>query len=355
MLFTPGPMGGAEKIVANGMKALLDSGAGIELWVIKEERVPQVAANFLNYVIDLGIPYKVFSSHRIADFELIFELRTQFKKEQIQIIHAHGFKAAFYGKLALSGTQKLVVTHHGKTGHTFKVKIYEYLELQVMKRSSAVIAVSQEMRSMLVHSGIKNAKCHVVENFMTSPLLQHQTFNQAPIKLLFAGRLSPEKGCGILIEAMDRVRSLDLHLTILGDGVERDKLQARTEELGLSQNVDFLGFKSNVNEYMVTSDALVMPSYREGQPLTLIEACCLGLPVVASNVGGIPELITQNGLLHNPGDVDGLATAIQELNQRLGELKGVADEMKVNFVIRFSAGTWARHTLEIYENVLSQV
>lgn len=355
MLFTPGPMGGAERIVASGMKALLVSGTTVELWVIKEERVPEVAEKFLHYISEFGIPYKVFSSKNIADFKLISELRTALKKEQIKIIHSHGFKATLYGKLALSGSKKLIVTHHGKTGHTLKVKVYEFLELQVMKRASAVIAVSQEMKTMLLGSGIKHAKCHVVENFMTSPLLHQIPRHQASKKLLFAGRLSPEKGCSVLIEAMDKVRSLDLHLTILGDGVEMAKLQARTKELGLNENISFLGFKSNVNEYMVTSDALVMPSFREGQPLTLIEACCLGIPIVASNVGGIPELVTKNGLLHKSGDVDGLANVLKELDGRIVELKWVANQMKTDFVNRFSAATWACRTLEIYENVLSQL
>ena len=318
-LFTPGPIGGAEKIVLYGINALIKEKVDIALWVIKEERVPHVVEEFIELIKDEGINPLIFSSHRIYDRKLLKNLRNSFSKSSPAIIHAHGFKAAFYAHFSAPKSSDIIITHHGKTGHTLKVKLYEFIEDQMMKRSEAVIAVSQDMKKKLSTAGIKENKIVVVENFMTTTIVPIVPNNKLPIKLLFVGRLSPEKGCSILIEAMIKLDQKKFNLTVLGDGVEKVELQRKVKEFGLNESITFTGFKKNVNEYMSACDAIVMPSFREGQPLTLIEACCMGLPVVASNVGGIPELVKENinGYLCRPGDPSELALALEKLSQNL--------------------------------------
>jgi glycosyltransferase involved in cell wall biosynthesis len=354
-LFTPGPLGGAEKIVLYGVKALLDVGTNVELWIIKEERVPHVAEKFIDLVQKTGINPKVFSSFNIFDRNLLRSLKTNFKDLNPAVIHAHGFKAVFYGKLAAPQSSQLVITHHGKTSHLFKVKVYEYIEDQIMKRASAVIAVSHDMKRTLVKAGINESKTRVVENFMTSNSLDKVPSVSEQVRLLFVGRLSPEKGCSILIDAMKNLDQLKFHLTILGDGVEREALEKKVIEQGLSNNISFTGFRQNVNEYMALCDAVVMPSFLEGQPLTLIEACCMGLPVVGSNLGGIPELITENinGYLVPAGNSFELSQALNKLLLNLKILQKTAEDLKADYVARFSSEAWASKTIAVYEMVLS--
>jgi glycosyltransferase involved in cell wall biosynthesis len=356
-LFTPGPIGGAEKIVLFGVKALIEEKIEVEIWIIKEERVPHIAEAFIKLLNAEGIKPKVFSTHQIYDRGLLKGLKASFSETRPYIIHAHGFKAAFYAHFSSPQSAKLVVTHHGKTGHTLKVKIYEFIEDQIMKRSDAVIAVSQDMKRVLSKSGINKNKIMVVENFMTTKILPKKSTDTMPLKLLFVGRLSPEKGCSVLIDAMKLVKKDDFCLTILGEGMERENLQQKVKDLELSGAITFTGFKQNVNEYLSVCDAVVMPSFREGQPLTLIEACCMGLPVVASNVGGIPELVmeNQNGHFCAPGNPQDLSQALIKLLSNIKALRSSAEALSPGYIERFSSRAWAKNTISIYETVLSQL
>jgi glycosyltransferase involved in cell wall biosynthesis len=354
-LFTPGPIGGAEKIVLFGVKALRDAGIDVSLWVIKEERVPHVADAFIDLLNRNGIIAKIFSSHQIFDNKLLKQLSKSFEESAPDFIHAHGFKAAFYGKLSAPKRSHLVITHHGKTSHTLKVKVYEFIEDQIMKRAAAVIAVSQDMKKGLVKAGIAANKISVVENFMTSSIIPKTPNEKETIQLLFVGRLSPEKGCSVLIEAMKHLEKERFHLTVLGDGVERENLHKRVMDLGLTKSITFTGFKQNVNEYMAASDVIVMPSFREGQPLTLIEACCMGIPVVGSNVGGIPELVIENknGYLFRAGDSLEMSQVLNKLLLNIKTLQKTAEDSKSDYVDRFSGKTWAKRTITVYERLLS--
>lgn len=353
-LFTPGPIGGAEKVVAGGIKALKSLGMDVELWIIKEERVPHVTEAFLELIKQEGIEARLFSSRKVFDLTLLLILNKAFKASGASIVHAHGFKAAFYGRLAT--TKNLIITHHGKTGHTLKVKIYEFLELVMMKRANAVVAVSDDMKRMLIDSGVRSQQVHLVENFMTVRALERLPSQSSPLKLIFVGRLSPEKGCESLILALKNLNDPSISLTILGDGVERARLTTLVEASGLKDQIQFLGFRNDVALQMAAADALVMPSFREGQPLTLIEACMMGLPVLASKVGGIPELVHpgRNGLLFSPGNIEQIAECIRNFKTQQPHLSQEADKLKVQFKTRFAPETWAMNTKSIYQKVLSQ-
>ncbi|MBA2406075.1 MAG: glycosyltransferase [Bdellovibrionales bacterium] len=355
-LFTPGPIGGAEKIVLHGIMALKKEKIDVELWLIKEERVPHVAEAFIELLKFYEIQYRVFSSYKVFDRKLLKTLEQDFLQIAPAIIHAHGFKAAFYGKLSIPTGTKLVVTHHGKTSHTFKVKVYEYIEDQIMKRAAAVIAVSQDMKIQLTQAGIASNKIKVVENFMTSKVIPRSRTDSVPLKLLFVGRLSPEKGCSVLIDAMAKLERGAFKLTVLGQGIEFSNLQKQMQEQNLAGDVTFVGFKQNVNEYMALCDVIVMPSFREGQPLTLIEACCMGIPVVASNVGGIPELVKEeNGYLVPANDSFELSQALKRLTLNLASLEKSSEELSHQYKDRFSGQTWANNTISVYKTVCSHL
>lgn len=353
-LFTPGPIGGAEKVVAGGLAALKARGLNVELWIIKEERVPQVSIDFLALLNNLNLSMRIFSTQKILDWTLWRELQIAFASSPASLIHAHGFKAAFYGRMAT--TKTLIITHHGKTGHTLKVKFYELLELLMMKRASAVVAVSEEMKRTLIRSGIKSSRVHVIENFMGLATPGRIATNSDSIKLIYVGRLSPEKGCESLIQALANLNNPCFKLSIVGEGVEKEKLLALVKKLKLQVQVEFLGFRHDVAQLMSRADALVMPSFREGQPLTLIEACMIGLPVLASHVGGIPELVHpgRNGLLFAPGNIHQITECLEKFYSERGSLSTNALKFKEQLKIRFAPETWAQNTSQIYQKVLSQ-
>ena len=137
--------------------------------------------------------------------------------------------------------------------------------------------------------------------------------------LLFVGRLAAVKGVPLLLQAVKAAREMrpDLRLTLIGDGPERTWLQTEAEALGLAEAVDFLGYRSQseVAERLQQVDALVLPSFAEGVPVVLMEAMAAGLPVITTQIAGIPELVEQgvSGKLIPPGDAKALEQAILTL------------------------------------------
>ncbi len=130
----------------------------------------------------------------------------------------------------------------------------------------------------------------------------------------FVGRLSPEKAVGDAIAALVRLPE-DVWLCIVGDGPEEGALRAEARRRGVERRVVFAGFSREVDRYLVSFSALVLPSRREALPVTLREAGALSIPVIAADVGGVREVVTprETGVLYPTGDVDGLVRAIRVL------------------------------------------
>lgn len=341
MLFFPGPLGGAEMIVALGFKKLLELNTNVELWIVGETRAPEAIEQFSQLIDDL--PVKKFFCRSIIDLKLIKELSQELKNNNITTIHAHGFKAAVYGKLAAK-RQKLIVTHHGKTAHTLKVRVYEFIEDLILKRADKVIAVSSPMQKNLQEQNINSI---LIENFLTISQAPAEKLPESPLKLIFIGRLSPEKGCSFLIEALNMLNKEDFSLTIVGDGVQRAELELMANK----ENTSFLGFRKDIPKLLGLHHVLIMPSLREGLPLTLIEATCNNLPVIASHVGGIPNLVEdkKNGILVSPESSEELRHAIMEMKNNFLRFKQEAQLLAPIYRERFSDTEWAKKTIEIYK------
>lgn len=135
--------------------------------------------------------------------------------------------------------------------------------------------------------------------------------------LLFVGRLAGVKGVPVLLDALTRLklRHPDIRLTLIGDGPERPVLETKSHELGLSDMVRFVGYKSQseVADALGKTDAFVLPSFAEGVPVVLMEAMAAQVPVITTRIAGVPELVDHgaSGLLVPPGDAEALSAAIE--------------------------------------------
>jgi colanic acid/amylovoran biosynthesis glycosyltransferase len=139
-------------------------------------------------------------------------------------------------------------------------------------------------------------------------------------QLLCVARISFEKGLSFLVDAVGLLKSrgLDVRLVLAGDGPDRGALEALVRELGLANHVTFLGFQTEaqVRDVLAASDVFVLPSYVEGVPVSAMEAMAVGVPVIATNVGGTSELIEDghSGLLIRPSDAESICNAVMKLN-----------------------------------------
>lgn len=354
-VFAPGPFGGAERVVIAGLKALKAAGAAPRLVLLRETRAPE-HANKISTALGDSVPVDVVDIAGRFDLKPLKRLKGLLSQHPADIIHAHGYKAAIY--LSLIKTPPLVATHHGTTSHTALMRLYEKLERWALRRAAHTIAVSDVMHTHLIAKGCAAARTTTIENMLGLDIPSHPITPpaaNAPLKILFLGRLSIEKGLDVLLEATRVEPRLadpsQFHFVIAGDGPERTALEATAPS-----SFTFLGFVEDAAALLGDAHAMVVPSRTEGMPMAVIEAAAAGLPIIASRVGGLPELVRdgQTGHLVPPDAPADLAAALMRVREDpapyIENAATYADEVRV----RFSAQHWADQTLSLYQSVLAR-
>ena len=200
-----------------------------------------------------------------------------------------------------------------------------WLNCKVYRWVDRVIAVSEDIAGKLEQSGVDRAKVRVVYNGLSErfqPRDQRQMRAQLGLPLdrfivLFVGLLVPVKGLDVLLDAMALIPEERLLCVLVGDGPMKPELQARAQQSGLGERLLFAGQQPTrqVPVWLSAADVLVLPSRSEGRPNVVLEAQGCGLPVVATRVGGVPELIRdgEDGLLVPGEDPQALAAALVHL------------------------------------------
>jgi glycosyltransferase involved in cell wall biosynthesis len=349
-IFAPGPFGGAERVILTGLPAFIKINPDTILYIIRETRVPEHANKMIKFVTEAGIPYKVFECKSRFDIGLITTLFSEIKKFQPDVYHAHGIKAVLYGFLSKAYAQTYIATHHGKTSHTSIVRIYEKIEDFILKRTNATIAVSEKMQKDLKKSGIDINSVDLVNNPLAIIPSVNNRKSCKKTTFLFVGRLSPEKGVSDFLKALALLPSHhEYTFHIVGSGQEEKSLKSEVIELDLIDKVIFEGFQDDVTKFYNESDCLVMPSHREGLPMTLIEACASSLPIIASNVGGIPQLVDdKNGILVPPNNPIQIKRAIENFIEHKAHFLKEANIKSLEIKEYYSPKKWAKKTLDLY-------
>ena len=190
-----------------------------------------------------------------------------------------------------------------------------------LERAAFCACISYFCRSQAaIFAGADNVdKLHIVHCGIDPDRFQPVDHTGVGNRILFVARLAELKGLSVLLEALAAVRRdhPDVRLTIVGDGPDRERFEARARSLGLEGAVDFVGFRSQgeVADHLAEADVFVLPSYAEGVPVTLMEAMGSAIPVVATQVGGVTELVTDgvDGFVVRPGDAEALADRLSRL------------------------------------------
>jgi colanic acid/amylovoran biosynthesis glycosyltransferase len=234
-------------------------------------------------------------------------------------------------------------------------------------RSQAMVFVEpgQWEKLKIVHCGVEDAPRLAGEPARRVPRVPSEETRRAgsPAKqekrrLLFVGRLAAVKGLPILLDAFAALRrSFELELLLAGDGPDRPALQAQCEALGIADCVRFLGYQSlaEVQGLLREADVFVLPSFAEGVPVVLMEAMSAGVPVVATRIAGIPELVEheRTGLLVPPGDAGLLAEQVARLlndPQLAGRLLAAAKQKVAD---EFNVHTEAGRLFELFSHCLN--
>jgi glycosyltransferase involved in cell wall biosynthesis len=271
--------------------------------------------------------------------DLVSHLSRELRKRKGWLLCTHGFKANVVGYLASrrTGTPHVAFVR-GFTAENMRIRFYEVLERQALRRAQRVVCVSKKQAEEIAQLRRNRKPPVVVKNAMLPPYARPH--NGEPVSrsslgvpaeaFVFGsvGRLSPEKGHRFMISAFHQLCSEEdadrkLFLIVVGDGVEQEPLEQQASQLGIREKVHFAGFQGNPAEWMRLFDCMVQPSLTEGTPNSVLEALCLRVPVVATAVGGVPDLIVdgRNGLLAPPANISELAGAMRRMHD-LPELRG---------------------------------
>jgi glycosyltransferase involved in cell wall biosynthesis len=243
---------------------------------------------------------------------------------QIEILHTSEFRSNVLGLLCRRQRPvKLVSTAHGWIANDLRGRIYTLADRVLLRRFDRVILVSHAMQQRLPKWWVPDSKIRVLHNALMTESYGHDLLaasRRVPdpakdVRLLSVGRLSPEKGQMLLLQA---VASLvpefpGLHLAFAGIGPLEETLRLESQRLAIANRVEFLGYVEDMPRLYASNDLVVQSSFTEGLPNVMLETSYLGIPVVATNVGGTREVIQhgQTGWLVDPRSLGALATGIR--------------------------------------------
>ena len=307
----------------------------------------------------------------------LIDLTAFLRKNPYHIVHTHNSKAGFLGRLAakLVGVPVIVHTVHGFAFHDeeplWRQMLFRNLERLASRWSDRMIFISQplidwalkdhivgEDKITKIYSGIQLDKFHPVKSEEKDQIRSKWSLQKEEAVVGIVSKLWEGKGHTVLIEAFKLLKEKikDAKLVIVGEGYLYDELFRRVGNNGLRDSVLFTGFQMDVSEIIATFDVAVLPSFFEGMGRVILEAMAMEKPIVASRVGGIPDLIDQgiNGLLVRPGDARELADALERVLSDNGLAKRLGREGRKRIKDQFSADVMVRSIEELYRELLAR-
>ncbi len=367
-------IGGYEKQAFALSKAL--KGKGLDVFILTNKMRAELISleNREGVTIHRIWPflgYTLFFRFTIFNALLWFLLKNH---KNFDIIHAHALThlsvmAILLGKIF--GKKSLIKI--ATAGDLTKIMNSQQLRYQLLfkffRYADGFISLSNQITSELLKSGIDKEKIHfafngvdIVKFYPVDPeqknLKRKSLFLPQRQTIVFVGRLVPRKGVDILLKAFKCVKEKHqgTHLLILGDGEQMQALKGLCRSANLDNSVSFLGEKDNIADYLRAADIFVIPSRREGNPNVLLEALACGLPVVATSIGGIVEVIKdgENGLLIVSEDEKMLAEKILFLLGNENYCEKLRRRAREEVRSRFSLDSLASKYLELYERLLSK-
>jgi glycosyltransferase involved in cell wall biosynthesis len=355
------------------------SGVHMSLAVFERLRGKSFAAakdsnEFLEAALKAGIQVDCIQESFAFDPRVIWRLRRIVKQLNPDIIQTHFSKSHFL--VWLSGVWRKrpwIAFHHGHTRSAFRLRIYHGLDRWSLRFPRQIIAVSQAFAAQLATQGLRREKITVLHNAVklatagpgTDAICLQAVRARLGIRpadrvLLAIGRLSKEKAHTDLVAALARLLQLKpdlrVQLVILGEGPERAGIEESVRAAGLQDVVKMPGHVNDVSDYYRMADLMVISSVSEGSPNVLLEAMAAGVPVVATAVGGIPEIAKdqEQALLVPPRDPAAMARALDVLLSSPETTDKLVTAARTLAATRYSPGQRAQELVALYGSVLAK-
>jgi glycosyltransferase involved in cell wall biosynthesis len=320
---------------------------------------------FRDAAISLGVPFHTLVQRFTFDPLVIKAALKLVRDGNINILVSHGYKAhvVCFALRQLTGIP-WVAYSHGWTSENLKVEAYNLIDKGMVRLADRIIPVSESLANRLHLSPKLRERTHVIANAADIidtkrefPNLRLQYgVRDDEILLGVVGRLSPEKGHSFFIEAFNTIAPLALNVKALlvGEGQERDAITRSIRQYGLEERIMLTGYQKDVSPFHNAFDMLVLPSLSEGMPNAALEAMMFAKPVIASRVGGIPEVVLdgETGMLVPAKNPSALADALLELirDQQKRTMMGRAGEIRVH--AEFDPRERVTKVIQLYKTLL---
>ncbi|MBI5740615.1 MAG: glycosyltransferase [Nitrospirae bacterium] len=315
-----------------------------------------------------GMGIDVISLNRdskAADVRIIKDILKVMRKQNISLVHTHLYHANMYGRTAAFLAEVPVVSteHNAYPKYKFKRRIVNWL---LAKRTGKIVAVSDAVKNHIVaRDWITPTKVEVIHNAVDISRFDSVTRETSRQKLCIApeslvigtvGRLIEQKGHIYLIEALHAVREAvpQIKLVLAGSGTLETSLKNEVSAKGLDEHVMFLGQRRDIPDILKAMDIFVLPSLWEGLPMVLLEAMASGLPIVATSVSGVTEIVRDeiNGIIVPARNKTALAGAIIGLSADSVKRKAFGRSGRKMVEDRFSSVRMAARLDSVYKSLI---
>ncbi len=273
-----------------------------------------------------GIPVLPLKLKGRFDTGSISALRNILLENNINIVHSNEYKSDLIGYLASRKARiKTISTAHGFIGTDPKIRIYEFIDVEILKRLDAVVAVSDTMKKTLVSKGVPAGKVVTIENSVDLAPIDPEEgkkvrrelgIPETGILIACAGRLSPERGLEFFMEAMAMAikDNGNIYVIIAGDGPLKKLLEALSKNFGISERTRFLGFRDDIERILCATDVFISSSLKDSFGMATVEAMASARPVISTDTGIASQIINgRNGILVSQKDPVAIYKAVISL------------------------------------------
>jgi glycosyltransferase involved in cell wall biosynthesis len=346
--------GGAEKVVVDLTRALLVHGE-VDICCVKHEG---------KLALQLDPRIHVYCLHKGEgnDWRVPIRLARLIRDHGYDVVHSHSWGVYLESALAamLARVPRLVHTVHGHylsyppgLVARLKKRLRHILERLLAYRYDRIVTVSDSIQAYVRRDiGLPVGRMVTIRNGVPCVDSRRSPSTRAAVTFMTVGRLAGVKNHAMMLRAFAiTVRTQPgARLRIVGDGPERKNLEAQAHALGISQHVEFLGFRNDVSPLLAEADVLLMSSHYEGVSIAILEAMCAGLPVIATRVGGVPETVQDGvtGLLVADNDADAMAQVMLGLIASEPERRRLGEGGQARLQQEFSIGIVAGRYYQIY-------
>lgn len=356
-------VGGAQRLISAYASSASAHDLAPVIITLREDGAPFILESIRN----AGIRVITLSAGSLFNVRRFRRLVQVLKEERIELVQTHLVYANILGTLAArsAGLPVIATLHSVAVSEGWKARVLKVIENYVLRNHATRILAVGQMIADINQDHYGSRRLDVIPNGIPAPKfsevqerdrLRREIAGDGSDIVITVGRFSRAKAYEDMIDAFHLLRQKDLNskLVMVGSGTTLDNIKSRIADLDLNQSVVLTGEREDVHQLLALSDVYASSSQREGLPLAVLEAMMAGLPIVATSVGDIPNVVTEEtGVVVPPHHPELLAAAIEQLLKDPNKRRSMGQAAYRRAMNEYTVEAWMKKHLTLYREVLS--